>query len=425
MRIAYVNNHYQLGGAETVVRQLHEGALAAGHDSRLHVSDGRDWPRARGLRPLYPRLLARLDHSRLRPLVARLAPRQRWTDRAFRALARGDADLVHVHSFHGLYASIQSFAALARAKPLLWTFHRFWGITGGCDHPFACTRYQEGCGACPQVGRFAVGPVDSTAEEWSRKQRVLAPLPLRIVSPSHHLARRVRESTLGHAWTVDVIPNGVDPAAFRGTRKGEPGLRRELGLAPDKTVALFVCRDFRDPIKGFPVLERALASRPWPGLQLALAGGDSAWAAARLAGRLEIADLGYLRDRARLARLYESADLFLYASDGENFPCVVLEAMASECLVVTTPVDGVTEQVEDNVSGLVAADLGGDALAARLAAALGLPPATRRALGAAARRRVETEFSEQGMIDAHLALYVRLVAPSQQGLTAPINLQVR
>ncbi|MEY4488871.1 MAG: hypothetical protein RIQ79_1379, partial [Verrucomicrobiota bacterium] len=35
VKIAYVNNHYQLGGAETDVRQLHEGALAAGHDSRL------------------------------------------------------------------------------------------------------------------------------------------------------------------------------------------------------------------------------------------------------------------------------------------------------------------------------------------------------------------------------------------------------
>lgn len=409
MRIAYVNNHHQLGGAETVVRQLHEGALAAGHDSRLHVTEGRAWPRAPGLRPLYPRLLARLDHSRLHRLVARLAPRRRWTDRAFRALAHGDADLVHVHSFHGLYASLESLAALARTKPLLWTFHRFWGITGGCDHPFACTRHQHGCGACPQVGRFAVGPADHTAEEWSRKRRVLSPLPLRVVSPSRHLARRVRESTLGRGWTVDVIPNGVDPAAFRGSRKGDPALRRELGLAPDKTAALFVCRDFRDPIKGFPVLEHALASRAWHGLQLALAGGDSAWAAARLAGRIDVADLGYVRDRARLARLYESADLFLYASDGENFPCVILEAMASECLVVTTPVDGVTEQIEDNVSGLVASDLGGDALAATLARALALAPAARRALGAAARRRVETDFSEAGMIRAHLALYASLV----------------
>jgi len=42
MRILTVKNHYQLGGAETVARQLHEGALKAGHDARVfRKNDGR------------------------------------------------------------------------------------------------------------------------------------------------------------------------------------------------------------------------------------------------------------------------------------------------------------------------------------------------------------------------------------------------
>lgn len=409
MKLAYVNNHYQLGGAETVVRQLHEGALAAGHDSRLHVSDGKSWPHAAGLRPLYPRPLARLAHSRLGLLAHGLAPRAAWTDRAFRRLSTGDADLIHVHSFHGLYASLDSFAAVARAKPLVWTFHRFWGITGGCDHPFDCDRYQTGCGHCPQVGRFAVGPVDRTAGEWRAKQALISPLPLNIIAPSRHLAARVRTSALGRGWTVHVIPNGVDPSRFSGTRKTDPVFRRSLGLSADHTVALFVCRDFKDPVKGLPVIERALASRAWDGLQLVLAGEHSSWARDRLPASLEVVDLGYVRDRALIAALCEASDLFLYASAGENFPCVILEAMAAECCIVTSPVDGVLEQVEDGVSGLIAADNSPEALAASLAAALALPPAARRALGAAGRERVKKEFSEAGMIAAHLALYENLI----------------
>lgn len=405
MKLAYVNNHYQLGGAETVVRQLHEGALHAGHDSRLHVTDGKSWPQAPGLAPLYPRWLARLDHSRWHKWVRHFAPRRAWTDRAFRNLAVGDADLVHVHSFHGLYASLESLAVVARAKPLVWTFHRFWGITGGCDHPFDCTRYQTGCGRCPQVGRFAVGPVDRTADEWHHKKGVLSPLPLEIVAPSRHLAARVRASNLGRNWRVHIIPNGVDPGTFSARRKGDPAFKTSLGLAPGKTTALFVCRDFKDPIKGFPAIRQALNSTPWPDLQIALAGENSAWACAQLAPEINAADLGYVRDRSRLAALFEASEIFLYASDGENFPCVVIEAMAAGCCIVTAPVDGVAEQIEDGVSGYAATDKSPDAFAALLQRISALPQSARKATGHAARTRVETEFSEQIMIDRHLALY--------------------
>lgn len=408
MRIAYVNNHYQLGGAETVVRQLHERALAAGHDSRFHVTDGCGWPRVRGLRPWYPRGLARLDHSRLRGWVHRLAPRRRWTDRAFRALALGDADVVHVHSYHGLYATLESFATVARAKPLVWTFHRFWGITGGCDHPFDCERYQTGCGLCPQVGRFAVGPVDRTAEEWRAKQRWLADLPLTVVSPSAHLARRVRQSTLGANWRVEVIPNGVDPAEFVGARKSDPGFKRSLGLDPTKVTVLFTNRDFRDDIKGFPVIERALAARAWRDIQVVLAGGASDWARSRLPAGLDVVDEGYVTDRARLAALHEAAEVFLYASAGENLPCAVLEAMSAENCVVATPVDGVTELVAGGETGIMAGANTGEELAAALARALKAGASGRAALGRVARARVKAQFSEQVMVAAYLRLYAEV-----------------
>lgn len=409
MKIAYVSNHYQLGGAETVVRQLHEAALRTGHDSRLHVADGKAWPKAPGLRPLYPRWLARLDHSRWHKLVRRLAPRRTWTNRAFRQLAGGDADLVHVHSFHGRYASIVSLVEIARAKPLVWTFHGHWGMTGGCDHPFNCTRYQTGCGQCPQVGRFAVGPVDHTAEEWLAKERVLTPVPLDIIAPSNHLAARVRASTLGRNWRVRVIPNGVDLAAFSARRKGVPGLKSSLGLDSGKITALFVCRDFKDPGKGFPTIRQALNTANWPGVQIALAGGHSAWARTQLAPEIDVADLGYVRDRAQMAALFEVSEIFLYASDGENFPCVVIEAMAAGCCIVSAPVDGVSEQIEDGRSGFVAKDKSPDALAALLQRISTLPQSDRETAGQAARSRAEKEFSEQIMIDRHLALYADIV----------------
>lgn len=410
MRIVTVNNHYQLGGAETVARQLHEGALGAGHDAKFCVAEGSRWPRARGLSPLYPRLLARLHESRLRRVIGKLAPRRKWTDRRFRALAQSDADVVHVHSFHGLYASIESLAFLAKSKPLVWTFHRFWGITGGCDHPFNCERYQSGCGHCPQVGRFAVGPVDRTADEWKSKQQLLADLPLTIVSPSEHLSRRVSASALGKNWNVEVIPNGVCPGRFKRRKPVDHELKRSLALAADKTTILFTSRDFRDPIKGFPLVEAALKSITRSDIQVVLVGGNSTWARSRLPVQLDVMDAGYLNNTDQLAEFYEAADVFLYASDGENLPCAVLEAMSAECCVVATPVDGVTELIEADLTGLLATGNNAEALGQTLEIALNLEEGTRRKLGERAREKVKREYSEEKMIDSYLRIYERVTA---------------
>ena len=52
------------------------------------------------------------------------------------------------------------------------------------------------------------------------------------------------------------------------------------------------------------------------------------------------------------ARYYAAADIFVSCSRIESFPRVILEAMAARLPIVTTPVFGIAEQVQDNVSAL-------------------------------------------------------------------------
>lgn len=409
MRIAYINNYYQLGGAETVMRQLHAGMTRYGHQSQILVADGKTYPRGHDVFPLYPRLLSRLEHSRLNRTVSKYVPRSRWTDHAVRRLANSSYDIIHVHNFHGLYASIETLADLVRAKPLVWTFHRFWGVTGGCDHPFGCLRYKSGCGECPQVGNFAVGPNDQTSEQWRMKMRLLRPLPLTIVAPSEHLANLVRSSPIGENWNTVIIPNGIDTSSFNSSRKRSPQLRVRLGLDPGKTIILFTNRNFRDPIKGWPVVREALNCVSPTGLQIVLAGGGSSWAMTQLSSAWDTVDLGYLSNREMLARVYEVADIFLYASSGENFPCAILEAMASSCCIVSTPVDGVLEQVVHSESALLSETNDGQSLARCLTEAL-RDPNRLVELGSAARDRVMRLFSEEQMNHSHEKLYQDLLS---------------
>ena len=350
MKIALVNNQHQLGGAETVVGQLHAGIAAAGHQVDLHVARGKTYPP--GVKPLYPGLLSRVHHSRFGGIVEKIAPRFEWTDAAFRRLAEIDADIIHLHNFHGDYATIESLAHVAARKKLVWTFHALWGVTGGCDHPRDCRGYLDRCGNCPQVGWWPVGPVDHTAAQLEKKTALLSRAPLHVVAPSQWLADIVRNSRVGGNWPVHQITNGVDPAQFAppGARpRGEP-------------VILIVNRNFSDEQKGFPIALKALAMAGRTRAKIILAGENSAWAAAQLPPHFTTVDAGFVSGREKLAALYAQADIFLFASPAENFPCVVIEAMSSGCCVVATPSGGVVEQIVHGRSGLLAGAIDGESL---------------------------------------------------------------
>lgn len=390
MKILHVNNQVRLGGAETVIRQLLRGFPAA----RLAVADGKTVPP--GVQPLYPRFLARLHHSRLHRIVERFAPRAFWTDRSFRALADAPFDLIHLHNFHGRYATIESLAHLARRKPLVWTFHALWGVTGGCDHPRDCKRYLDACGACPQLGRWPLRDEDDTAPQLAAKLAHLAPLPLHIVAPSRWLADIVRASRVGRKWRVHHIPNAVDSEFVRALPPRTTN---------DRPAILVVNRNFADEQKGWPIARAALAALS-PSARLILVGENSAQAASELPAWV-CEPLGYLADPAALAAAHARADIFLFASPAENFPCAVLEAMAAGCCVVATPTGGIVEQIADKVAGLLARDISAPALADVLTRALA-DASLRARLAAAARAR---DFSEQHFIERHRQLYEEVLKP--------------
>lgn len=396
MRLLLVNSQFRLGGAETVVRQLWRGFPSA----CLAVADSRKAPREVG--SLYPRALTRLHHSRFHPLVERVAPRARWTDRAFRKLAHAACDVLHLHNFHGRYATSESLSFVARARPIVWTFHALWGVTGGCDHPGTCRRYLNACGECPQLGRWPLSSTDNTSAELSAKLHLLAPLPLDIIAPSRWLAEIVRASPVGRLWRVHHIPNAVD-ADFCAALKAQ---QRE---AAPRSI-LIVNRNFRDDQKGFPLLKEALdlvaeqvASLP----PLILVGENSDWAGAKLAA-WKCESHGYVSDLTALARLHRRANTSLFASPAETFPCVVLEAMAAGHCVVATPSGGVVEQIEHGVCGLLATDISGAALGAALVHAL-RNPELRVKMAAAAHLRTEREFKESLFIERHRRLYAEVV----------------
>ncbi len=142
---------------------------------------------------------------------------------------------------------------------------------------------------------------------------------------------------------------GVDLAHF------SPALR-DPDLLPGELNVLYAGRLSRE--KGLDLLAEAFlrAHERDPRLHLVLAGGGPEEGALRARLGDAATFLGWIEEE-ELARVYASADLFLFASQTDTFGQVILEAQASGLPVLAVAAGGAAELIEHGSSGwLTAAD---------------------------------------------------------------------
>ncbi len=155
--------------------------------------------------------------------------------------------------------------------------------------------------------------------------------------------------------------------------------------------------------KGHDLLLRALAAAIERGLdaRLTLVGeGPQRPRLEALTAELELGDRVELRGgrpREEVDELLDrGTDLFALAcrvaedGDRDGIPVALMEAMSRGLPVLSTPVSGIPELVEDGTSGVIAAAASPAALSAALVR-LGVDAGLRGRLGRGARRRVERE----------------------------------
>ncbi len=181
---------------------------------------------------------------------------------------------------------------------------------------------------------------------------------------------------------------GVDTGRF------DPALRGQLAL-PGELNVLYAGRLTRE--KGADLLADAFldAHRRDPRLHLVLAGGGPEQECLReRIGDEHATFLGWLGG-IELARVYASADIFLFPSATDTFGQVILEAQASGLPVLAVAAGGPLSLVEDRVSGLLAKPTA-DALAERVLE-LAASPLLRRRLAAVALADVRRRTWESAM----------------------------
>jgi glycosyltransferase involved in cell wall biosynthesis len=225
------------------------------------------------------------------------------------------------------------------------------------------------------------------------------------------MARVIAVSGPAGRWLVDhgwarrdqlvTVHNGVAGVSWPGAGRD---VRRALGIAEDAVVVttLSVLREAKGQDVAIAAVAR-LRDR-FPGTHLLIVGdGDERARLEALAAEAGATTLAGHRDD--VMEVLDASDVLLHPSRVDAFPGALLEAMAAGVPVVATAVGGITDIVEDGVTGvLVAPPPKPDALASALAPLLA-DPALRRALGERGRQRFEREFSAERWMGRLRALY--------------------
>ena len=106
------------------------------------------------------------------------------------------------------------------------------------------------------------------------------------------------------------------------------------------------------------------------------------------------------------------ADVFLHSAVSEGFGNAVLEAQAMCVPVVCTDADGLSENVEHGLTGLVVPRRDSSALAMALST-LGQEPGLRDEMGRAGRRRVQEHFELRAQLDRVEKMYRDVIADAR------------
>lgn len=226
-----------------------------------------------------------------------------------------------------------------------------------------------------------------------------------VLAPSNTIVHRLRNLGLER---VKLQPLGVDAALFHPSKR-DPGLRAELGLPRETRLAVFAGRMAGE--KRIDVLRRAFEElgRPY---HLLLVGGEE-----RRRASANATLWPYEHDGERLARLIASSDVLVHAGEYETFGLVFLEAMACGVPVVGVRSGAVPELIDDSAG--VLAEPG--SVASLKEAVRTLYEHDYERMGAAARLRVEQNYTWDATLRTLLARYARLARREPLEQLEPAN----
>ena len=364
---------FPYGGAAAAVNRLHQQHLAGGIDSRIlyHICE-RDAPADESFHHVeFPpktfsgvtSLLGKMSEKRRKKNVSRLYNEHlQQRDENLETFSmpqlfeqtpldwkRWKSDIVHLHwiAFFADYPSF--FETIPNETPIVWTMHDMNPLTGGCHYSGGCTRFENGCGMCPQL--VNPSPNDVSKIGFDVKKKSLKNKNITVVTPSQWLSDLAQRSPIWPANTnFEVIRYGFDLSGFKPIN--QRAARQEFNLPLDSVLIGFGAEDTANHRKGFDLLMESLTHLDCE-TKVEFVVFGSGKVSAECQSKYRSHELGYLRGQEKLTAFYNACDIVVVPSREDNSPQIGLEALACGTPVVAFNIGGIPDYVIPQKTGLL------------------------------------------------------------------------
>lgn len=262
-----------------------------------------------------------------------------------------EADLIYLHWIAASMLSTKEVENILKlGKPTRWYMHDMNPITGGCHYSMECVKYMQHCQNCPMIQRkllnidLAKIQFDKRLKLWSKYKN------LEAYTPSNWLAKCVSNSNLWKGHKITVYPNVIDTQKFHPVNKS--AAKDLLGIGGTKKLILFGAADVNSPYKGWEYMRQAI-NKLEPERYEALIFGEEKQKI-RKDITIKCHFVGHLADEYSLILVYNAADVFVSASLADNYPNVIMEAMACGLPCVGFNIGGIPDQIKHKKNGFLA-----------------------------------------------------------------------
>ena len=390
MKVLQIGTTDKRGGAAAISWQLKEAMEAKGWKTSMFVADKHSKDPSVKVIP----------RSFLARVASFLLANDDFfsTDWILKTPEYKEAGIVHCHNLHGRYFNLKTLSKMAKEKPVIWTLHDEWAITPHCAYTFEGSKIENGFYQCqsketpPRIFWH-----NERYLAW-RKKFLYKKTPMTIVTPSRWLYDRVKKSVLAEKQ-IELIYNGIDETVF--FPQNREACRELLGLPKEKRIVLVLADGGTgNPWKGWKYARKVAESFISNSEVLFLSVGNEIQ---KEEGNIRY--LGLVNDPKLLAQYYCAADVLLYTSLADNFPLVILEAMACGLPIVSFDVGGVKEAVLEGENGIIASYLNTDGLVNGLKHMFLLPQNQIAGMKNKCRERVLDRFTSSKMLKQYFELY--------------------
>ena len=402
MKILQVNCVYESGSTGKLVKYLHEGLQARGHDSIVCYGRGSVSADPKTIK-VCGETYAKANHLISRVSGIMYGGCGASTERVMSLIRKERPDVVHLQCINGYFVNIYKLVEWLRANHIntVLTLHAEFMYTGGCSHAYDCSHWEEeeGCGDCP-IWKIATQSWfgDRTAGMWSRMRSAFKGFDDRLIvcSVSPWLMDRAERSVILRDKQHRVVLNGIDTKIFLPRETKE--LREQMRLG-DKKILFYATPHFSQ--------EKGHVKGGWYVTELArrLSSSDKD-TVILIAGPYEktrefpanMIFLGKVEDQELLAKYYSMADVTLMTSRRETFSLVTAESLCCGTPVVGFKAGGPESvALKDHSRFVEFGDV--DALIQAVNELLQMDPDT------SAISREAAIYSKERMIDEYIDIY--------------------